>query len=374
MKYYLIVGEASGDLHASRLMRALKTEDPKAEFRFFGGDLMAAEGGVRVKHFKELAYMGFVPVLLHLRTIFRNMSHCKRDIVSWAPDAVILVDYPGFNLNIAKFVRSRTQIPVFYYISPKIWAWKEWRIRAIRRDVTALFSILPFEVPFFEQKHHYKIHYVGNPTAEEVMQFRKNYDETFGQFVTRQNALNPSSRPLETDRPVIALLAGSRRQEIRDNLPAMLEAARSFPDCQPVLAGAPSIDDSFYAQMMAGEKVALVRNETYALLSHARASLVTSGTATLETALFKLSTPVVLENGQVSKEIRTYGAKFVEVNSTYSIVSMEGMTEEINALYKHLKVLDCILQFVHSGSIAVTKSTREFVTEYLARRACEVEK
>ncbi|MCI6617599.1 MAG: lipid-A-disaccharide synthase [Prevotella sp.] len=295
MKYYLIVGEASGDLHASRLMRALKTEDPKAEFRFFGGDLMAAEGGVRVKHFKELAYMGFVPVLLHLRTIFRNMKRCKRDIVSWAPDAVILVDYPGFNLNIAKFVRARTEIPVFYYISPKIWAWKEWRIRAIRRDVTALFSILPFEVPFFEQKHHYKIHYVGNPTAEEVMLFRKNYDETFGQFVMRQNALNPSSRPLETDRPVIALLAGSRQQEIRDNLPAMLEAARSFPDCQPVLAGAPSIDDGFYAQMMEGQAVAMVRNETYALLSHARVALVTSGTATLETALFDVPQVVCYE-------------------------------------------------------------------------------
>ena len=172
MKYYLIVGEASGDLHASRLMASLRQYDPAAEFRFFGGDLMSAVGGERVRHYKDLAYMGFVPVLLHLRTIFRNMKWCKEDIVAWRPDVVILVDYPGFNLDIARYVHKHTQIPVYYYISPKIWAWKEWRIKAIRRDVKELFSILPFEVPFY-QKHQYPIHYVGNPTAEEVMQFRQ---------------------------------------------------------------------------------------------------------------------------------------------------------------------------------------------------------
>ena len=165
MKYYLIVGEASGDLHASHLMASLKKNDSEASFRFFGGDLMSAVGGTRVKHYRELAYMGFVPVLLHLRTIFRNMSFCKKDIVAWQPDVVILVDYPGFNLNIAKFLKRNTNIPVYYYISPKIWAWKEWRIKAIRRDVKEMFSILPFEVAFYEGKHHYKIHYVGNPTA-----------------------------------------------------------------------------------------------------------------------------------------------------------------------------------------------------------------
>ena len=168
MKYYLIAGEASGDLHASRLMQSLRLYDPEAEFRFFGGDLMTKAGGTRVKHYRELAYMGFVPVLLHLPAIFRNMKMCKEDIVRWKPDVVILVDYPGFNLSIAKFVRKRTAIPVYYYISPKIWAWKEWRIKAIRRDVKELFSILPFEGPFYEQKHHCKIHYVGNPTAEEI--------------------------------------------------------------------------------------------------------------------------------------------------------------------------------------------------------------
>ena len=227
MKYYLIVGEASGDLHASHLMAALKVEDPQAEFRFFGGDLMAAVGGTMVKHYKELAYMGFIPVLLHLRTIFANMKRCKEDIVAWQPDVVILVDYPGFNLSIAKFLRAKTHIPVYYYISPKIWAWKEYRIKNIKRDVDELFSILPFEVEFFEDKHHYPIHYVGNPTVDEVTLFRAEHPETFDGFV-RENNLD--------SKPIIALLAGSRKQEIKDNLPDMIRAASAFPDSQLVLA------------------------------------------------------------------------------------------------------------------------------------------
>lgn len=282
MRYYLIVGEASGDLHASRLMACLKKEDSKAEFRFFGGDLMTAVGGHRVKHYKELAYMGFVPVLLHLRTIFRNMALCRRDIVEWQPDVVILVDYPGFNLKIAKYLRAHTDIPAYYYISPKIWAWKEWRIKAIRRDISELFSILPFEVPFFEKKHHYPIHYVGNPTAEEVGSFLSTYRETHADFCLRHR-LNPDKR-------IIALLAGSRKQEIKDNLPAMIEASRSYcsvrSEYQMVVAGAPSIDDEYYQQFLSQGDVAKVDNETYPLLAHATAALVTSGTATLETALF----------------------------------------------------------------------------------------
>ncbi len=282
MRYYLIVGEASGDLHASRLMQSLKREDTQAEFRFFGGDLMEAVGGTRVKHYRELAYMGFVPVLLHLRTIFRNMALCKRDIVEWQPDVVILVDYPGFNLDIAKFLRAHTSIPVYYYISPKIWAWKEWRIKAIRRDISQLFSILPFEVPFFEDKHHYKIHYVGNPTAEEVDTFMADYHETFEAFCQRQG-LDPGKR-------IVALLAGSRKQEIKDNLPAMIQAARHYcgkeSGYQMVVAGAPAIDDEYYQQFLGHDDVSKVDNDTYSLLSHATAALVTSGTATLETALF----------------------------------------------------------------------------------------
>ena len=274
MKYYLIVGEASGDLHASHLMRSLQKEDPEAQFRFFGGDLMTAVGGTRVKHYKELAYMGFVPVLLHLRTIFRNMALCKKDIMQWQPDAVILVDYPGFNLKIAKYLhKNRKNRPaIYYYISPKIWAWKEYRIKNIKRDVDELFSILPFEVPFFEQKHHYPIHYVGNPTADEVRSFLED---------------NPPHHRAPAP-PIIALLAGSRKQEIKDNLPAMLEAVKQFPDYQCVVAGAPGIEDAYYEEFIKGASVEIVLNKTYDLLSRSTAALVTSGTATLETALFNV--------------------------------------------------------------------------------------
>lgn len=280
MKYYLIVGEASGDLHASNLMKALKEQDNQAEFRFFGGDLMSAVGGTRVKHYKELAYMGFIPVLLHLRTIFKNMDLCKKDISRWNPDVVILVDYPGFNLTIAKYVKKHTSIPVYYYISPKIWAWKEHRIKNIKRDVDELFSILPFEVPFFE-KHQYPIHYVGNPCVDAVDTFKKGNVESFEAFVSG-NGLDP--------KPLVALLAGSRKQEIKDNLPLMLEAAKDFVgDYQLVLAGAPSMDIMSYQPFMREDvPVKVVFGQTYQLLAHAKAALVTSGTATLETSLFRV--------------------------------------------------------------------------------------
>ena len=278
MKYYLIVGEASGDLHASHLMAALKEEDPRAEFRFFGGDMMAAVGGTMVKHYKELAYMGFIPVLLHLRTIFANMKRCKEDIVAWAPDVVILVDYPGFNLDIANFVHAKTKIPVYYYISPKIWAWKEYRIKNIRRDVDELFSILPFEVEFFEG-HQYPIHYVGNPTVDEVTAFKATNPETFADFIS-DNEL--------ADKPIIALLAGSRKQEIKDNLPDMIRAASAFPDYQLVLAAAPGISPEYYAEFVKGTNLQVIFGRTYRLLQQADVALVTSGTATLETALFRV--------------------------------------------------------------------------------------
>lgn len=287
MKYYLIVGEASGDLHASRLMRSLKKVDELASFRFFGGDLMAAEGGTRVKHYKDLAYMGFVPVLLHLGIIFSNMKKCKEDIVRWKPDAVILVDYPGFNLSIAKYLKANTSIPVYYYISPKIWAWKEWRIKSIKRDVDEMFSILPFEVPFYEEKHHYPIHYVGNPTVQEVSEFKALYTQSYEDFCLENN--------LDTNKPIIALLAGSRLQEIKDNLPAMIEVAERYEDYQMVLAGAPSIADEYYEKFLKGMPVKVVKNKTYALLSHATVALVTSGTATLETALFNVPQVVCYE-------------------------------------------------------------------------------
>ncbi len=279
MKYYIIAGEASGDLHASHLMTALKEKDSEADFRFFGGDLMTKAGGTRVKHYRELAYMGFIPVLLHLHTIFKNMALCKKDIVEYNPDVVILVDYPGFNLSIAKFVHANTDIPVYYYISPKIWAWKEYRIKNIKRDVDELFSILPFEIDFFEKKHNFPIHYVGNPTADEVMEFRKGYSESFSCFAQRNNL---------SDKPVIALLAGSRKQEIKDNLPFMLRAARrvAADKYQMVIAGAPGIAKEYYKEFIDGNDANIVFGETYALLSHSRVAAVTSGTATLETALF----------------------------------------------------------------------------------------
>ena len=275
MKYYLIAGEASGDLHASRLMKALKEQDAEAQFRFYGGDQMQAVGGTLVKHYRELAYMGFIPVLLHLPTILRNMKRCKQDISVWQPDVVILVDYPGFNLSIAKYVKQHPTPQVFYYISPKIWAWKEHRIKNIKRDVDELFSILPFEVEFFEKKHHYPIHYVGNPTADEVREWKDSHP-------------TPSGGGGEgTHSPIIALLAGSRKQEIKDNLPTMIRAAQKIgKNYELVLAGAPSIDDAYYQKFLEGTNVRLVKDQTYALLSQAHAALVTSGTATLETALF----------------------------------------------------------------------------------------
>lgn len=280
MKYYLVVGEASGDLHASNLMRALKEQDEQAEFRFFGGDLMTLAGGTRVKHYKELAYMGFIPVLLHLRTIFKNMDLCKSDIVQWQPDVVILVDYPGFNLDIAKFVKEKTNIPVYYYISPKIWAWKEYRIKNIKRDVDELFSILPFEVEFFKG-HQYPIHYVGNPCVDAVETYRDEHAESFQSFTTANKL---------SEKPVIALLAGSRKQEIKDNLPLMLEAVKPFlKDYQLVLAGAPGIDPAYYDKYIRQDvPVEILFGQTYRILQQSQAALVTSGTATLETALFRV--------------------------------------------------------------------------------------
>mgnify|MGYP000917719996 FL=1 len=332
MRYYLIVGEASGDLHASHLMRSLQTVDPAAEFRFFGGDLMTAVGGTRVKHFKELAYMGFIPVLLHLRTIFRNMAFCKKDIVEWAPDVVILVDYPGFNLNIAKFVKSKTHIPVYYYISPKIWAWKEYRIKNIKRDVDELFSILPFEVNFFEKKHRYPIHYVGNPTADEVRSFLSTYNEDFEQFC-KANAL-------QADKPILALLAGSRRQEIKDNLPAMMQVAARFPQYQAVLAGAPSIADEYYEGFICGSQVQLVKNQTYPLLAHATAALVTSGTATLETALFNVP-QVVCYKTPVPRLIRFAFNHIIKVEYI-SLVNLIMNKEVVSELFADRFTIDNI--------------------------------
>lgn len=318
MKYYLIAGEASGDLHASNLMKAILQEDPKAEFRFFGGDLMAKAGGTCVKHYRDMAYMGFIPVLLHLRTIFRNLSCCKQDILTWKPDVLILIDYPGFNLKVAKFIKQHSSIPVYYYISPKIWAWKEYRIKNIRRDIDKLLSILPFEVDFFK-KHHYPVNYVGNPCVDAVQTFRENYQESLNEFQLRNKLDN---------RPIIALLAGSRKQEIKDNLPRMTEASKDFPQYQFVVAGAPGIDPEFYQQFI-GKDTKILFGQTYPLLTHATAALVTSGTATLETALFKVPQVVCYYTaaGKLVSFLRRHILKVQYISLVNLISGNEAVTE-----------------------------------------------
>ena len=280
MKYYLIAGEASGDIHASHLIAAIKQEDAQAQFRCFGGDMMKAQGAELVQHYRDLAYMGFLPVIRHLRTILRGMKRCREDILEWQPNVLILVDYPGFNLQIAHFIKQHSSIPVFYYIAPKIWAWKEHRIRDIKRDIDQLFSILPFEKDFYERKHHYPIYYVGNPTVDEVDAYLREHPWDADAF-RQDNNLD--------ERPIIALLAGSRKQEVRDNLRRMAEAAEPYSkDFQLVLAAAPGLEDEFYEECAKGLEISIVRDQTYRLLQHSTAALVTSGTATLETALLRV--------------------------------------------------------------------------------------
>ena len=350
MKYYLIVGEASGDLHASNLMKAIKERDNKAQFRFFGGDLMTAVGGERVKHYRELAYMGFIPVLLHLRTIMSNMKRCKHDIVAWQPDVLILVDYPGFNLSIAQYIRKNTNIPIYYYISPKIWAWKEHRIKNIKRDVDELFSILPFEVEFFA-KHNYKINYIGNPCLDAVDTFLKNDTETHTQFCTANNL---------TEKPIVALLAGSRKQEIESNLPMMLDAMKLYPDYQPVIAGAPGIDKDFYAPYI-NENVKILYGSTYRLLKHSHAALVTSGTATLETALFRVP-QVVCYATPMAKLYSWLKRKFLKVKYI-SLVNLIANKEVV----RELVAADMTLDNVHKEIgllLGNTDARRTMLAEY----------
>ncbi len=320
MKYYLIVGEASGDLHASRLMRAIAQRDGEASFRFYGGDCMREVGGTCVQHYKDLAYMGFVPVLMHLKTILRNMRRCKEDVLAWHPDVLILVDYPGFNLSIAKYVKQHSSIPVYYYISPKIWAWKEHRIKNIRRDVDKVLSILPFEVPFY-RKHNYKIDYVGNPTMGEVTEYCAQHTLDDGEF-HRSNHLS--------SKPIIALLAGSRKQEIKDNLSIMVKAASHYADTyQLVVAGAPSIEKGFYQGLLEKMPVKVIYNQTYELLMHSEAALVTSGTATLETALFRVPQVVCYYApcGKLIKLLRKLLLKVKYISLVNLIADKEVVTE-----------------------------------------------
>ena len=276
MKYYLIAGEASGDLHGSNLMKDLKKFDKDAQFRFFGGDLMQAVGQNLIKHYREMAFMGVFDVLFNLRTIKKNLSQCKKDITEYSPDVVILIDYPGFNMKIAAFAK-KLGLKVFYYISPKIWAWKEWRIKKIRLYVDEMFTILPFETQFYRE-HNFAVHYVGNPLVGAIEEHKK--DAVNNEVFRKKNGLD--------QRPVIALLAGSRKQEIKLMLPVMAAMSKFYPDYQYMVSGAPSIPEAFYREVLGKEQLPVVFGQTYDLLMHSFAALVTSGTATLETALFNV--------------------------------------------------------------------------------------
>ena len=318
MRYYLIAGEASGDLHGSNLLKGLKQVDQNAEFRFWGGDLMKAQGGTLVKHYKETAIMGFFEVLMNLRTINRFLKECKQDIQNYNPDVVVLIDYPGFNLRIAKFTKS-LGLNTYYYISPKIWAWKESRIKKIKAFIDKMFVIFPFEVDYFKNKHNFPVDYAGNPLLDAV---QEKIDEPgdLNDFIAKNN--------LE-DKPIIGILAGSRKQEIDRNLSVMLEIIPEYPDYQFVIAAAPSIEPEYYNQYTKGYDVKVVFNQTYDTLKHSTAALVTSGTATLETALFNVPQVVCYRAGNLSYFIAKQFVKLDYISLVNLIMDSEVVKELI---------------------------------------------
>ncbi|WP_396169149.1 lipid-A-disaccharide synthase [Flavobacterium sp.] len=316
MKYYIIAGEASGDLHGSNLMKALYKEDPSAEIRFWGGDLMQNAGGTLVKHYRELAFMGFAEVLLNLKTIFRNIKICKADIDQFQPDVLIFIDYPGFNMRIAKWAKTKGY-KTHYYISPQIWAWKESRIKDIKRDFDKLYVILPFEKDFYEKKHHFAVEFVGHPLIDAI----HNRTSTDAASFRKENHLD--------EKPIIAILPGSRKQEISKMLTLMLSVVNDFPDYQFVIAGAPSQEYSFYETFLKGKNIKFISNETYNLLSHSYAALVTSGTATLETALFKVPEVVCYKGSWASYQIAKRIITLKYISLVNLIMDEEVVTELI---------------------------------------------
>ncbi len=328
MKYYIIAGEASGDLHASNLMKALKEKDIHTQFRFWGGDLMQNVGGDLVKHYRDLAFMGFAEVLMNLGTILNNIKFCKQDIINYRPDILILVDYPGFNMRIAEFAKQK-KIPVHYYISPQIWAWKENRIKKIKRDVDQMYVILPFEKKFYEKKHNFPVHFVGHPLLDAIAD-RNQFDiEKF----KKDNGLNNKS--------IIALLPGSRKQEITKMLSVMLKMVDKFSDFQFVIAGAPSQDLEFYKKIINKKEVSIVENKTYDLLSISFAALVTSGTATLETALFKVPEVVCYKGNEISYQIGKRLVKNIKYISLVNLIlDKEAVTELIQGDFNEKRLED----------------------------------
>lgn len=317
MKYYLIAGEASGDLHGSNLMKSLKKEDVNAQFRCIGGDLMEQQGsGKLLKHYRELAFMGVIDVMLNIRKIAHNLNLCKKDILDWRPDVIILIDYAGFNLQIAKFAKSRG-IKVFFYIAPKVWAWQESRVKLIRKYVDKLFVIFPFEVEYFK-KHGIDADYFGNPLNDSIAEF-KSHKPDFQTFIEKNKLSN---------KPIIALLAGSRKHEIERCLPEMMEALKEFNSYQLVVAGAPSISKELYSKVIGNNNVQLVFNQTYSLLSNATCAVVTSGTATLETSLLKVPEVVVFKTGPITYVI---GKALVKIRffSLVNIISGKEVVKEL---------------------------------------------
>lgn len=316
MKYYIIAGEASGDLHGSNLMKALFKEDKQAEIRFWGGDLMQKVGGTLVKHYRELAFMGFAEVVMNLKTILNNIKFCKIDIEKFKPDVLIFIDYPGFNMRIAKWAKEKG-IKSHYYISPQIWAWKESRIKAIKRDFDKLYVILPFEKEFYEVKHHFPVEFVGHPLIDAIHNRKMIANEIF----RKENDLD--------DKPIIAILPGSRKQEISKMLTLMLSVVNDFPDYQFVIAGAPSQEFSFYKPFLKGKNIKFISNKTYDLLSNAHAALVTSGTATLETALFKVPEVVCYKGSSISYQIAKRIITLKYISLVNLIMDEEVVTELI---------------------------------------------
>ncbi|MEI7503028.1 MAG: lipid-A-disaccharide synthase [Paludibacter sp.] len=323
MKYFIIAGEASGDLHASNLMHELKKKDATAEFCCLGGDLMQAQGGKMIKHYRKMAFMGIWAVLKNARTVLKNMSDCRQAITEFKPDILILVDYPSFNLRMARFAKETLNIPVYYYISPKLWAWKEYRIKEIKLYVDRMFTIFPFETSFYA-KHNYKVEYVGNPSIDSVC-LRPNQDQTFDEFCT----INKLSK-----KPMIAVLAGSRKQEISACLPRMLEAARRFPQYQTIIAGAPGIDADFYNSFLKHNDVHIVFGQTYELLQQSRAAIVNSGTATLETAIVGIP-QVVVYNIYFGRVVNIFKDLLFKVKF-FSLVNLIAQKEVVKELIAHL--------------------------------------
>lgn len=316
MKYYIIAGEASGDLHGSNLMKSLYNEDPKAEIRFWGGDLMQSVGGTLVKHYKELSFMGFLEVVLNLKTILNNIKICKKDILEFQPDVLVFIDYPGFNMRIAKWAK-KLGMKTHYYISPQIWAWKENRIKNIKRDIDKMYVILPFEKDFYEKKHQYQVEFVGHPLIDAINN-RISIDES---IFRKENSLS--------DKPIIAILPGSRKQEITKMLSVMLSVVADFPDYQFVIAGAPSQEFSFYSTFLTANNCHFISNKTYDLLSISFAALVTSGTATLETALFKVPEVVCYKGSWLSYQIAKRIVTLKYISLVNLIMDKEVVTELI---------------------------------------------